>query len=335
MTPPPLRARTAAALALSAICGSCASWAGPADSALCGRPPGRDPAENQAPTKEISPFEEGPYAVECTILSERDFEAPVPTRIHVPQGGGPFPVVVFQHGFMTLNSAYDQILSRVASHGFVVAAPQMYPPGIRALSGDPTAEEEAALALEHIDWLQEILPELAPQADVVSPVGIAGHSRGGKVAWFLATDHPERFAGIAGVDPVDGRGGPRGNQPRVLDREFAYAFPSLVLGAGLSGSCAPEGENHVQFFHAVPVPAWHAVAADYGHGDMLDPLFAQLASGVCRSGRNPADMRRFTAGILVAFFSAALRDDDTMLEAIIIAPPDFIDLDIETRLGDG
>lgn len=316
---------------LVAISGSCASLAGSPESARCNREIGRDPHADQSIEAAVSPFDRGPFVVERTEFAEGQSNAPVPTRLHVPQGVGPFPIVVFQHGFMTLNSAYDEMLSHLASHGFVVAAPQMYPPGLRALSGDPSAQEEAELALEHIEWLRGTLPTLAPQADATSPVGIAGHSRGGKVAWLLVTDHPNEFAGVAGVDPVDGRGGPRGNQPRVLDREFDYAFPSLVLGAGLSGSCAPEGENHVSFFDAVPSPAWHFLAEGYGHGDMLDPLFARLASNVCRSGRNPADMRRFTAGSLVAFFEFALRGDDAMLADIVASPPCFVDLTIEVR----
>ena len=39
---------------------------------------------------------------------------------HVPAGEDRYPLVVFQHGFQGLNSHYDEILSHLASHGFVV-----------------------------------------------------------------------------------------------------------------------------------------------------------------------------------------------------------------------
>ena len=84
-----------------------------------------------------------PGALETRVIDvERcEFGAPTALRIHTPTSAGDYAVVVFQHGFLSRNDYYDEILSHVAGHGFVVVAPQMYEPGLGVLFGNPTAQE--------------------------------------------------------------------------------------------------------------------------------------------------------------------------------------------------
>jgi len=109
------------------------------------------------------------------------------------------------------------------------------------------------------------------------------------------------------VDPVDGTGGPLGRQPRVIQGPFGFTVPALVIGTGLGGDCAPEGDNHVQFYEACNSPAWHVVAVDQGHADMLDE--GSPGAWLCPGGPDRAGTRRLTAGLLVAFFRAGLQGD--------------------------
>jgi len=52
-------------------------------------------------------------------------------------GGGPWPVVVFAHGYNTTPGAYATLTSFIASEGYIVAAPAM--PGERSdMPGTPT-----------------------------------------------------------------------------------------------------------------------------------------------------------------------------------------------------
>eukprot|EP00897_Mesotaenium_endlicherianum_P010769 jgi/Mesen1/9720/ME000693S09269 len=50
---------------------------------------------------------------------------PKPLLVAVPKGAGLVPVVQLQHGFSLQNSYYSQLISHVASHGFIVVAPQL------------------------------------------------------------------------------------------------------------------------------------------------------------------------------------------------------------------
>jgi chlorophyllase len=255
------------------------------------------------------PYSSGPLAVRRLNIAACEQGNLVPLLILAPDTPGNYPVVVFQHGFITRNEAYNEILSHLASHGFVVAAPQMYEPGLAALLGKPTAAEEALTAAQVLSWLPAGLPATLGYSPATNRLGLAGHSRGGKVAWLMLVADPSRAQAVAGVDPVDGTGGPFGNQARVVHGPFTFSPPALVIGTGLGGDCAPAGDNHEQFYAASRSPAWHVVIPDAGHADMLDEVAAITASSVCPGGPDGAAARRLTAGLLVAFFRGSLQGD--------------------------
>jgi len=242
-------------------------------------------------------------------IARCEYGTPVELTILAPQISGRYPVVVFQHGFMARNESYGEVLHQLATHGFVVVAPQMYEPGLAALLGHPTAAEEASAVAQLLDWLPGGLSVVLDYTPALDRVGLAGHSRGGKVAWAVLVANSSRAMAIAGVDPVDGTGGPLGTQARVVQGPFNFSLPTLVIGTGLGGRCAPAGDNHEQFYKASVPPAWHIVVPGQGHGDMLDEEAAAAAAGLCPSGPDRTGMRRLTAGLLAAFFRASLQGD--------------------------
>ena len=55
--------------------------------------------------------------------------SPVPGQVWAPTQPGLYAVVVLQHGFLLSNTYYSQLIAQIASHGFIVVAPQMYEAG--------------------------------------------------------------------------------------------------------------------------------------------------------------------------------------------------------------
>ena len=129
---------------------------------------------------------------------------------------------------------------------------------------------------------------------------------------------------IAGVDPVDSQNRLSG-EFRVVDGPFDFPIPSLVLGTGLGPipkipiimpACAPDGDNHEQFYEASASPAYHVVATEQGHLDMLndDHSGCGIACSVCTEGEDDEAMRLLAAGLLAAFFRASLQGDETAFD---------------------
>jgi hypothetical protein len=60
----------------------------------------------------------------CTTQSKLPVPPPKPLLIAMPSEAGEFPLLVFLHGYLLHNSFYSQLIQHIASHGFIVIAPQ-------------------------------------------------------------------------------------------------------------------------------------------------------------------------------------------------------------------
>ncbi|KAJ0091834.1 hypothetical protein Patl1_25336 [Pistacia atlantica] len=81
---------------------------------------------------------------------------PKPLLIAMPTDAGDFPLLLFLHGYLLYNSFYSQLIQHVASHGFIVIAPQLYD----VAGADATGEIKSAAATTN--WLSEGLHGVDP-----------------------------------------------------------------------------------------------------------------------------------------------------------------------------
>ncbi|MBK6763157.1 MAG: hypothetical protein IPG68_07690 [Micrococcales bacterium] len=191
--------------------------------------------------------------------------------------------LVFLPGFMTAASAYAALLDPV---GVSLVVPQLYPRGLAALRGKHTVRQETEAAVQLV-------------AGLPGRVFLAGHSRGGQAAWLAAGVLGERVAGLCLVDPVDGQG--RRPARDLVTRRFAeYIGPTWIIGAGVSGPCAPVGANHEQFVRATP-EAVHLVVPDLGHADILQGRARGFGRRLCGGGQDPDRARALCSGLLARF----------------------------------
>ncbi|CAL1396578.1 unnamed protein product [Linum trigynum] len=296
-----------------------------------------------APATGIDVFQSGSYKIHLQNLNPtppcrtktRPIPSPPPKPLLIasPTEAGEFPVLLFLHGYLLSNNFYSQLIQHVASHGFIVIAPQLY-----TVAG-PDATEEINSAAAITNWLPEGLHQFLPGS--VKPdltrLGLAGHSRGGKTAFALAlkkelaTTTTLRFSVLIGVDPVDGMDTGKQTHPPVLTYvpgSFDLDMPVMVIGSGLGElrrnplfpACAPKGVNHEQFFRECREPACYFVVKDYGHLDMLDDetrgVRGKVSYCLCKNGESREPMRRFVAGAMVGFMRAYMEGDSDDLKAI-------------------
>lgn len=158
---------------------------------------------------------EGKYAVGLTTLSFTDSTRPTAARgsepardtralvstIRYPANGtadspegklepaksaGPFPMVVFVHGFNTSAARYDQLLHQLAANGYVVVAPD-FPLTSSALPG-PAVEADVVNQPADVKFMiSKLLTENDHPGDLQGmidkdKIAVAGHSDGGNTA---------------------------------------------------------------------------------------------------------------------------------------------------------
>lgn len=280
-------------------------------------------------------FKAGRFPVEIRDtrkLGSTTAPPPKPLLLAFPSQSGEYPVLLLFHGFEIVNSSYTQLLQHIASHGYITVAPQMY-----ILTG-ANAEQEIDDAEAIFNWLPDGLSYYLP--DEVLPdmenVAIAGHSRGGKVAFgsalrLAAQNTKIRLSALVGIDPVDGTGRGHQTKPPILTYEphsFDLHCPTLVIGSGLGPKwdllippCAPEGVSHREFFSECSSPSYHFVASEFGHMDFLNDDAGPLTC-FCKNGVAREPMRRFSGGIMVAFLDAFLRNDSEAFNHLFLHPED-------------
>lgn len=273
-------------------------------------------------------YKPGTLAVQVIPLAANErFRNPVPMDIYTPEEPFRYPVIIFQHGFTGSIKGYETILNHIASHGFVVVAPQMYPVGEGMGGSYPTPEEEADLGVQIICWVQKNINKIVPVNADAKLLGIAGHSRGGQIAYRMALQVPRKIKALSGVDPVDGL--VMFGQELAITGPLTFKIPTYILGTGLGPvpppntqfdlSCAPADIGFQHFYDNNPSPSWLAVATEYGHADMIDEIDL-CENGVCDTfcpgGPDRDAMRSFTAGTLAAFFSGTLQKNPAALSVL-------------------
>lgn len=300
------------------------------------------PSLMSSPATTVNVFDFGSYPTALLSINPDAMIAappPKPLLIGTPTCNSPslsrgceFDILLLLHGYLLYNHFYSQLIQQIASHGFIVVAPQLY-----NIAGPDSSDEIKATAAI-IDWLPKGLKDVLPQ-DIranTDNISISGHSRGGKVAFALAlnkvTTSPLKISALIGIDPVDGMDKGKQTPPPVLTykpRSFELKdTPVLVIGSGLGAlkrnplfpPCAPKGVNHYDFYDECQNPAWYFLVKGYGHLDMLDDdtkgIRGKSTYCLCKNGESRKPMRRFVGGVIVAFLNGYVRGDPTQLNAI-------------------
>jgi len=204
--------------------------------------------------------------------------------------------------------------------------------------------DEIKFAGKVVDWLAKGLQPLLPEKveAKLEKVVLSGHSKGGKTAFSVALGYAktmQKFSALIGIDPVGRTSKCKATKtpPQILTgvpRSLNLNIPVAVIGTGLGPEpanvlfppCAPDGENHKEFFNESKPPCAHFVATDYGHMDMLDDetpgtIGTMMSKCMCKNGKGPRDlMRKTVGGLVVAFLRAQLDEQFKDFDAILGDP---------------
>jgi pimeloyl-ACP methyl ester carboxylesterase len=267
------------------------------------------PAGNpDAPLSTAGPDVAGPY----TVTKSSANVSGGALVIYSPNiTGRKIPLVIMKHGFQLKTSNYNELCTRIASHGFVVVGVDTD----AGLFGGPTNIDERDTTVAGITYAITNLALV--DADKVA---VLGHSRGGKLAAMVTAIDPRVDATLL-LDPVNGCGmGPFTTTcPDIAKPAIAGAItkPVGIMGeTNNSGanSCAPAAQNYVTVRNAITAAPWNVEWTFTGadHMDFTDDG-GGLVGSLCSAGPgNETQIRKDMRTLSVAFVRRHLLGDNAM-----------------------
>ena len=193
----------------------------------------------------------------------------------IVSNSGPWPLIVFSHGFGGLNVQSTHLCEHLASHGFIVVAPEHTGNTQADMSSpDPAADRYPDVAFVIDSMAQKNTTPADPFFGRVdtTDVGVAGHSYGGLTATMMAsgfgTDPPDTR--VTAIMPVAASNG------ILSDAQLtSVTIPTLLMVGTLDGlqsetirsfnlmSSAPNlfrvdviGANHTHFANVCDIGDW-------------------------------------------------------------------------------
>jgi carboxymethylenebutenolidase len=172
-------------------------------------------------------------------------------RLILPDGGGPFPLVVFYMDAGGLRPAMSQMGERFARAGYAVVQPNLYwrsgpfePFDCKTVFGDEAERARLMKLLRAVQPDQAMADTDAIVASVADDsriradrFGCVGYCMGGRMAFVAATRLGDRVAAAASIHG----GGLVGDTPESPHLAAAEIRCPLYLGvADQDGSCTPE-----------------------------------------------------------------------------------------------
>jgi predicted dienelactone hydrolase len=185
---------------------------------------------------------------------------------------GPYPVVLFSHGFSGFRLQSTFLTSHLASHGFVVAAPDHPSRDLRNVLGGTMSGDRDAAAAELLETLELLESESGDDASLLAglvdgeQVATLGHSAGGGTAFLAAAD--PRIDGYVSMASGTGVGTGADDEGEAVEPTYPDV-PSFFLAGAIDG-VVPADEATRPAFEGAPSPTWYWEIAESGHNVFAD-----------------------------------------------------------------
>ena len=271
---------------------------------------GGDGGQGGSVEQVYDPAQDGPYAyteidgnVTASTGTNVDVHCAYPTA---GPSAGPYPVVLFGHGFQLPPSQYFGYLRRLASFGYVAMTVD-FPSSFIS----PNHVDNARELLAGLDWAQGE-PVVSAIANT-DQVGASGHSLGGKLALLAATLDARVLASIT-LDPVDGSMACSPQACPDVSALMPLGIPTGFVGETTDASggfqpCAPAADNFETFYAGTSPPSLKVEVLGANHMSFLDDVGScGITCSFCNQATAPADqVLSLSRAYLVAFYERHLR----------------------------
>jgi dienelactone hydrolase len=171
--------------------------------------------------------------------------------VRYPVGAsGPFPLIVFGHGYEVTPTSYSDLLSAWAKAGYVVAAP-VFPlenqnaPGGPNENDLPNQPQDMSLVISTLESPQD--PAESRISAMIDPgrIAVSGHSDGGDTALAVAYDQRVRDSRVKAAVILAGAEDPFASQFTMPGNG-----PPLLAIQGTADTINPPDQTYAFFDHA-------------------------------------------------------------------------------------
>ena len=183
---------------------------------------------------------------------------------------GPFPTIVFGHGFVMAGSDYGSLIDAWVAEDFVVIA-------VNTEGGIAPDHEAFGLDLAYV--AAAAATELTPLVGALDErVAIGGHSMGGGAAWLAAAGG--QADAVFGLAPAE-------TNPSAIAAAASVQIPALIL-SGSEDAVTPPAQHHIPIYDATASACKAFVTLDagshcgYADGGSLCDLGELFFSGMSR-----------------------------------------------------
>ena len=270
----------------------------------------------------------GVHVIENHTLPGESGQRSLRARIAYPDGEGPFPLVVYSHGFNCYRESYAGLTDHWASHGYVVVLPEH--PDCPTSQAKLSPEDVRNLLYIRISDVARVLDALfAPGQEIPGLTGridyerkaIAGHSFGGMIAqvtWSqpLKDLHStEKVSYALGFDAAIVMSGV-GQMPQMAEGSFDET-PGPVLVTGGTLDTGNTGGPTV-FPWEWRMSAYDLSPPGHKYSVILEEGDHYLGGLICREDRGGPENKggahdteglEILAGVTTAFLDAWLNKD--------------------------
>lgn len=194
----------------------------------------------------------------------RKIARPVTIYVRYPaSGSGPWPLIVFGHGYAATPGIYAHLLRTWALAGYVVAAP-LFPLGNAHAPGGPDESDIVNQPRDMSFVISQLLAASRARTNALhglvdsSRVAVAGQSDGGETAFAAAYDAPYRDPRIDAAVILSGA------QLPGVGFKFPHHGAPLLAVQGTADTTNPPSYTYA-FYNAAPRPKFLLALRGAGH----------------------------------------------------------------------
>ena len=241
---------------------------------------------------------------DLTLVDPERDDREVPCMVWYPtESPGPYPAVVFAHGFVMAPDDYEGLAEALVQAGYVfvsIGTEQGFAPSHEAYGQDLAfvAEEISGNAVGG-----------ALDGAFDGRIAIGGHSMGGGASWLSAESNPQVDAYFVFA--------PAETNPSAISAGALIEVPALVV-SGADDAVTPPATQHEPIFEAAgnsPCRAFVSIP-DGGHCGYADPGTLCDFGELGFQGLSHAEQLDLSVSVVAPWLDAFLQDDPSGLDGL-------------------